>query len=209
MPASLAAGQAPKLAWPLDELVAALCADGYWVGVAQLSPDRVAALRSSAGILLASDGYTAGVGRQHQLTVDRRIRGDRIAWIDAATPAPLQAWLADLQLLAERLREPLRLPLRGVEGMVACYPPGAGYERHIDQHRGVESRLLSCIAYLNPDWRPGDGGELEVWPQGADGPSRLIAPRGGSFAIMRADLLHAVRPAQRPRYSLTAWLRRG
>ena len=53
--------------------------------------------------------------------------------------------------------------------MVAVYPPGARYMRHVDNPDG-NGRLLTALWYLNVGWRNGDGGELRLRP--ADGAER-------------------------------------
>lgn len=35
---------------------------------------------------------------------------------------------------------------------------------HFDTYLGQDSRRITAIVYLNPDWRPGHGGELRLLP---------------------------------------------
>ena len=49
--------------------------------------------------------------------------------------------------------------------MCACYPGGgARYVKHRDALPYKAGRKLTVIYYLNAHWRPGDGGELRIWP---------------------------------------------
>ena len=50
------------------------------------------------------------------------------------------------------------------EAMLTIYPAtGARYRRHVDNPDGTKSsRKLTVICYLNPEWQPGHGGELQV-----------------------------------------------
>lgn len=47
--------------------------------------------------------------------------------------------------------------------MVTCYPGnGARYTRHCD-NADRNGRRLTALLYLNPDWKPTDGGSLRVF----------------------------------------------
>ncbi|CAE7847715.1 phyA [Symbiodinium necroappetens] len=51
--------------------------------------------------------------------------------------------------------------------MAATYGPGSHYVPHQDKYSGgsagfENTRMLTILCYLNPDWQPGDGGELRV-----------------------------------------------
>jgi SM-20-related protein len=73
----------------------------------------------------------------------------------------------------------------------------------------VESRTLSCILYLNPNWRPEDGGALRIYTDPED-PGRFfeVEPRGGTLAtFLSARFEHEVMPCTRERLSLTGWLK--
>jgi Rps23 Pro-64 3,4-dihydroxylase Tpa1-like proline 4-hydroxylase len=35
---------------------------------------------------------------------------------------------------------------------------------HFDSDAAVDGRRVTAILYLNPGWRPGDGGELRLYP---------------------------------------------
>ncbi|CAJ1418388.1 unnamed protein product [Effrenium voratum] len=68
--------------------------------------------------------------------------------------------------------------------MAAVYGPGAHYVPHKDMYSGgsagfENTRLLTILCYLNPDWKPGDGGELRVFKtadsgSAEGGPGRLV-----------------------------------
>ncbi len=82
--------------------------------------------------------------------------------------------------------------------------------RHLDRQPGVgrgvgPARLITAIAYLNPDWEPGAGGclRLHVPPGPVD-----VAPRGGRVLLFRSDAVeHEVLPSHGPpRYAVTMWM---
>lgn len=118
-----------------------------------------------------------------------------------------QAFLRELELLRLALNETVFLGLFEYEGHLAFYPPGAFYRRHLDRHRGSDSRIVSCVAYLNPTWGPEDGGELRLFLN--DDRNIDIAPRGGTLACFLSGAIeHEVLATQVPRYSVTGWLRK-
>lgn len=41
---------------------------------------------------------------------------------------------------------------------------GGCFPIHYDSDEAVDSRRVSAIVYLNPDWTPSDGGELRLYP---------------------------------------------
>jgi len=108
-------------------------------------------------------------------------------------------------------------------------PGGSVYPLHIDNPQGVSSgdtRKLTCILYMNPDYRDGDGGELRIWTtndQEADGAENGeeggvvdITPDGGRMVVFWSDEIpHEVLPTapdaarsdeERDRYALTVWI---
>ncbi|HRO67534.1 MAG TPA: 2OG-Fe(II) oxygenase [Pseudobdellovibrionaceae bacterium] len=149
----------------------------------------------------------AHVGRGSEKTGSHAVRGDSILWLqdDGADPllATAQAWMENLR---HDLNEHLSLGLKRVEAHFALYPPGAGYDLHLDQHRGQVGRKITFLVYLNEDWRDEQGGELELHLE--SGNRRKISPLGGRLVLFRSELIpHQVHPAVRARKSLTGWFR--
>lgn len=62
-------------------------------------------------------------------------------------------------------------------GGIHFIPTGGFLDIHIDFNKADDLyRRVNCLVYLNEDWRPGDGGELELW-ESKDGPCvRKIEP---------------------------------
>ena len=93
------------------------------------------------------------------------------------------------------------------EGHYALYPPGASYARHRDRFRDDDTRVLSCVLYLNEGWRREDGGALRLYVEG--GRAIDVRPEGGTLvAFLSGRFDHEVLPARRPRLALTGWFRR-
>lgn len=155
--------------------------------------------------------HRAGIGRAVDLRTE--IRTDHVLWLDPASPTELQKrYLEFIGELRLELARELFLPLHEFEAHFAVYPPGAFYKRHLDQFQQQPHRMVSCLLYLNEDWRPQDGGELCIFePPDEDGDEReiLLLPEFGTFVAFLSDRIeHEVRPTRRERLSLTGWLRR-
>jgi SM-20-related protein len=195
----------------VDTLVDALAYSGWVVQPGFLSPEEVADLRAEAEQRrIAGNFHRASVGRGEQSQVRGEIRGDHIHWLDEAHagPASSQA-LARLETYRQALNRGLYLGLEDLEAHFAVYPPGAGYQRHLDRFRDDDRRTVTVILYLNPpDWGDQDGGHLLFWPV-IDAPPMVIPPLGGTLVTFLSERFwHEVTPAQRDRYSLTGWYRR-
>ena len=153
----------------------------------------------------------AGVGRGSRLEVREDIRRDEVLWIESDDGRIEQGgYLAWLELLRLALNERFFLGLFSYEGHFAIYREGAFYKAHLDRHAGTSHRVVTTILYLNPDWQPGDGGELKLWttPEGKAGAFLLIEPRMGTLVcFMAGDFWHEVLPANKARMSITGWFR--
>ncbi|MGM0678886.1 MAG: 2OG-Fe(II) oxygenase [Pseudomonadota bacterium] len=152
----------------------------------------------------------AGVGRGKNWKLKPWIRNDKVLWLEQAMCSPYQAvYLSALEKLRLQLNRDLLLGLFNFEGHMAIYPPGTRYRRHKDQFRGVDTRRVSCILYLNPDWRISDGGALRLYIDN-DNPDhyRDIYPCSGRLVTFLSECFyHEVLPASRERYSITGWYR--
>jgi hypothetical protein len=99
-------------------------------------------------------------------------------------------------------------------------PGGSVYPLHVDNTFGVtgspndDTRKLTCIVYLNPDYSENDGGELRLLLN--DNQVIDLDPRGGRMVMFWSDEIpHEVlpcapgKPANDPehdRYALTVWI---
>lgn len=149
----------------------------------------------------------AGVGRGEEQAVREGIRGDHIHWLEEGQAEVCDAYLALMDGLRQMLNRELFLGLEEFECHFALYPPGAFYQTHLDRFRDDDSRCVSAVLYLNPNWQPADGGELRM--HFADGSSRDIPPQAGDLLIfMSGDFPHEVLVTRSDRMSLTGWFRR-
>jgi len=102
-------------------------------------------------------------------------------------------------------------------------PGGSVYPLHIDNPQGISSgdtRKLTCIIYMNPDYQYGDGGELRIFCgkqiEGEKGEVVDIIPDGGRMILFWSDEIpHEVLPTapnadisdfESDRYALTVWI---
>ncbi|MDT8439802.1 MAG: 2OG-Fe(II) oxygenase [Wenzhouxiangellaceae bacterium] len=197
----------PALSW-IDPACDALAAQGWFVRPDAVETDRVVELRAELDRLRADRQLKpAGIGRRREYQIERDIRGDWVYWLDRQVPAQAR-FLAFAEQLRLALNQRLFLALFQFEAHLALYPPGAGYERHVDSFRGHANRLVSLVLYLNPEWQPGDGGELVLHLPGPPPAQRTIEPRAGTLVLMMSEEIeHEVLPARRDRASVAGWYR--
>jgi SM-20-related protein len=196
---------------PSEAHIVTTLADYGWCVVPGFLPEaETAALREECLQAHAAGGFhAAGVGRGAALARSE-IRGDHILWVDETNTGPtLHGVLDRFESLRLAVNESLFLGLFDLETHFAVYPPGGGYQRHLDRFRDDDRRSLTVILYLNePDWREEDGGLLRFWPDPETAPLEIL-PAGGTLVTFLSDRFwHEVLPANRQRLSLTGWFRR-
>ena len=182
---------------------------GHAIGRGVLPDATLAALRERVRLLDAEHALRpAAVGRGEERGRHADVRGDRIRWLDEEPrDADEAAALAFLDALRIACNRSLMTGLVEYEGHYALYPPGASYARHRDRFRDDDTRVLSCVLYLNDGWRIEDGGALRLYVDGARAID--VWPEAGTLvAFLSARFDHEVLPARRPRLALTGWFRR-
>lgn len=192
-----------------EALISGMLDHHYAVLDGFLSDAEVDSLRQSFETKLEAGAFRrAGVGQGMKYTKNKQVRGDLIHWLDRATAFPAgQAFLDRMDAFMTYLNRTCYAGLNGYEFHYAVYPVGTFYQRHLDQFQSDDRRRFSVICYLNEQWQPQDGGELVLYLPDRE---EVILPLGGRIVFFESALLeHEVRPAVRPRYSLTGWLRRG
>ena len=193
-----------------QNIVADLTQFGWCVVPEFLGANETAALREECRQSHAAGAFhAAGTGRG-QAQVRSEVRGDHILWVDGSNAGPaLQGVLAQFETLRQTVNQSLFLGLFDLETHFAVYPPGGGYQRHLDRFRDDDRRSLTVILYLNePDWQEEDGGLLRFWPDPETAPVEIL-PAGGTLVTFLSDRFwHEVLPAHRQRLSLTGWFKR-
>ncbi len=193
---------------PLDDITAALTAHGWWAGEGILTDEFIDALAAELDRLEDEDRLRrAGIGRETDFQIDRDIRRDRIRWLNRESDVQA-AFLDFAQAIKVELNRRLFLGLFEFEAHFALYAPGAFYRTHHDSFRGAANRVVSLVAFLNPDWQPEYAGELVLYEDNETTERARIAPRAGTLALfLSEEIPHEVRPTTAPRRSIAGWFR--
>ena len=104
--------------------------------------------------------------------------------------------------------------ITGVKGLVPDpYLAGGGFhvlgrggvfdvhaDRNVDHNTGL-TRRMAMITYLNHDWRPEYGGQLELWSTDATHCERVVEPGFNTTVLFEVGdrNFHGVRPVQPPK----------
>jgi SM-20-related protein len=153
----------------------------------------------------------AGLGRGSAHRVDRAVRGDAIAWLEPDDAAPeLAALCATFSAVRDALNRQAFLGIDRIEVQVARYPgDGAAYSRHLDAFStppgGRPNRRATAIYYVNPGWRPEDGGALRLHVN--DDPIDVAPVFDRLLLFLSERVEHEVLPVRVPRRAVTAWFR--
>lgn len=148
----------------------------------------------------------AGIGNDHLLTHDQKIRRDKIFWLDK--PSSNKHELDFFQLIddfVDHLNRTCFAGIKSYEFHYALYEKGAFYKRHLDQFKTNDGRAFSMIMYLNDNWSEEDGGELKLYQ---DTGIQIISPENQKCVFFKSDEIeHEVLLSHFPRMSVTGWLK--
>ncbi|MFT6270579.1 MAG: SM-20-related protein [Alphaproteobacteria bacterium] len=184
-----------------------LAKDGYSIRINALPLALTDILHSHLVNMPQHKFNEASVGRKSDKQVNAQVRNDEIVWIYDDSPAGKQ-WLEWTQALQRHLNRQLFMGLFSFESHFAHYAKGNYYKKHFDAFKGQANRMLSLVAYLNPDWKDTDGGELVVYTQGGSTQSIKVLPKYGTLVIfLSEEFEHEVQPPLRDRYSIAGWFR--
>lgn len=191
-----------------DRIADALIGRGYCI-ISDALPDILTTeLQHYLLGLDDADFRHAGIGREQEHQLDRRVRSDEIRWLTPVNPreAVYLDWMERLRL---GLNRRLMMGLFDYECHFARYPEGAFYRRHLDAFQGRTNRVLSTVFYLNRDWNVADGGELLIYADEQSlEPIERVHPAWGTLVVFLSDRFpHEVLPARRERFSVTGWYR--
>lgn len=194
----------------LNELIDGLAESGYAVVPHAITPQGIAALQDLLQTSRANSLFKpAAIGKDHNKTRNETIRGDVSLWIDDwSANGGTREFYELVQAIMQELKQSLYIQAKRFEGHLAIYPPGAGYQAHLDQHAGKSHRQLSLVLYLN-DLNEGGGGELKIHNTLHQKQTDIkITPRAGTLVtFLSAKIVHEVLPTTRERWSLTGWIR--
>ncbi|CDW56892.1 2OG-FeII Oxy 3 domain containing protein, partial [Trichuris trichiura] len=131
---------------------------------------RAYAVLEEARNLYKSGVFAAGQV-SHQGAHEPNFRSDFIYWMNGNDKSSVNIGflLAQFDNVIKKIS--LRLSdnkiVRKSKAMLSCYPISARYVRHVDNPDG-DGRLITCVYYMNPNWRREDGGILRLYPQSSN-----------------------------------------
>jgi len=154
---------------------------------------------------LSEDDFTkAGVGSRADHQIVSSVRGDFVYWLYKDRDTRLIPFFSLADELKDKLNRFCYLSLSGYEFHLAYYPEGTHYEKHLDQFRERNNRLISVVIYLNEGWAEGDGGELVIYKNSDE---IKVQPLASRCVLFKSDQIeHEVLYTNKPRYSITGWL---
>jgi SM-20-related protein len=193
---------------PVDHIADALEAHGFILLTDALPASMLSALIDYYSVKEKTGFNAAGIGRHQSLRLDQTIRADLICWIEPAVPA-IQDYLQWMHELRVGLNRLLFLGLNSYECHLALYPEGAFYKKHFDAFNNDNPRKLSSVLYLNRDWQAEYGGELVLYDAKKNDTvlKKIIPALGSMILFLSKEFPHEVKPASKPRRSITGWFR--
>ena len=81
---------------------------------------------------------------------------------------------------------------------------GGSFPWHYDNPGPPNQRALTCVVYLNPDWKDGDGGEIVMWPF-LSKPAKIPPLHRRAVLFYSDRVLHRVLPSKTRRVCFTIW----
>lgn len=179
-------------------------------------PEAIA-LHEAVHELYSSGGMSAaksGGGRSGTGLLYKGFRHDFIKWASDSdlqenpNLTPIYEYVKKLHSFLQPLVKELedwgsRYIERG-DAMIACFPGnGAHYKCHSDNPHN-NSRLLTCILYLNPGWVSWHGGQLKLRTKNS---TLKIKPKMNRLLIFCSKgNIHEVLPCQKERFAITVWI---
>jgi SM-20-related protein len=150
---------------------------------------------------------TAGIGNEAAKDTQQKIRGDKIYWMDKSHNNIYEREFLQLaENFIEHLNSTCYTGINAWEFHYAVYEEGCFYKRHRDQFKNNSYRKYSLINYLNKNWLEEDGGQLLIY---RDDSVQKILPRSQTAVFFKSDEMeHEVTKANRPRMSISGWLKR-
>ena len=149
---------------------------------------------------------SAGTGNDILISHNALVRSDRIFWLDRNhNNQPENEFFELMDAFVSHLNSTCYTGITGYEFHYTLYEKGSFYKKHLDQFRNNGSRQYSMIMYLNSDWNENDGGELCIH-QG-ENRQNISLVNGRSVFFKSSELEHEVLLTNKPRMSITGWLK--
>lgn len=179
------------------------------VGITQhfLNKDLAQSLRLNLRNLFFKNAFKDAGTSNNNIVVNKLLRSDKIYWLDKTHHNLAEdEFFVLMDAFVAHLNSTCYTGISSYEFHYAIYEEGSFYLPHLDQFRNSDSRKYSMIFYLNEDWAAEDGGALRV--HHSDESTQDIAPKSGTAVFFKSsELLHEVLLTQKPRMSITGWLK--
>jgi SM-20-related protein len=148
----------------------------------------------------------AGIGNGEK-DIHQQTRTDKICWLSKTSENIFEMeFLQHAEDFIEYLNRACYAGINAYEFHYAVYDEGSYYKRHKDQFKNNNSRKYSLVTYLNENWLNEDGGGLQLYDNENTTP---ILPHSQTAVLFKSDETeHAVLIANRPRLSISGWLKR-
>ena len=180
------------------------------VGIADqfLSDDLCLQLQQNISDLQQSGSMKfAGIGNDKIAAATQQMRGDKIYWLDKKNNNKAELEFLNLiESFIAHLNQTCYTGINDYEFHYAVYEPGTAYKKHRDQFKTDNNRKYSLICYLNNNWQPVDGGQLLIYQNES---AQTIEPIAQKAVFFKSDEMeHEVLLANKPRMSITGWLKK-
>ena len=158
------------------------------------------------------DFHQAAVGSSVNEQIVKSIRGDKIRWIDEENKTETEEiFFSKINDFIEYLNLTCYMGIEESEFHYAIYPEGTFYQKHVDAFKNDDRRTLSIVLYLNDEeWKDEFGGQLTLYLADENKVEKEldILPLAGRLAVFDSKSIpHEVKTVNRPRYSITGWLK--
>jgi SM-20-related protein len=190
-----------------DLLIDSYLSDNIGIAPSFLTQKLSAGLQQNIIQLQKDELMTAaGIGNEEVKDKDQKMRSDKIYWLDKKHDNEFEnQFLQQAEDFIERLNNTCYAGINAYEFHYAVYEEGSFYKRHKDQFKNNDHRKFSLITYLNENWLPADGGQLQVYQNDT---MQQIQPHAQTAVLFKSDETeHEVIKANRSRMSITGWLK--
>ena len=158
------------------------------------------------------DFHQAAVGSSVNEQIIKSIRGDKIRWIDEENKTETEEiFFSKINDFIDYLNLTCYMGIEESEFHYAIYPEGTFYQKHVDAFKNDDRRTLSIVLYLNDEeWKDEFGGQLTLYLEDDNKAEKEldILPLAGRLAVFDSKTIpHEVKTVNRPRYSITGWLK--
>lgn len=190
-----------------DLLIDSYLSDNIGIAPSFLTQKLSAGLQQNIIQLQKEEFMTAaGIGNEEVKDKDQQMRSDKIYWLDKKHDNEFEnQFLQQAEDFIERLNNTCYAGINAYEFHYAVYEEGSFYKRHKDQFKNNDHRKFSLITYLNENWLPTDGGQLQIYQNDT---MQQIQPHSQTAVFFKSDETeHEVIKANRSRMSITGWLK--